>query len=43
MVKNTFRTMTKTMVKKKGSLEQAKDEGVESHAVVCELRVLAHL
>lgn len=36
----TMRVKTKI---KKYSLEQAKDKGVESHAVTGELRVLAHL
>lgn len=31
------------MTRKSDSLEQAEDEGVESHAVACELRELAHL
>lgn len=30
-------------MKRRDSLEEAEDEGVESHAVAGELRVLAHL
>ncbi len=35
--------MVKTEIKKRDLLEQAKDEGIESHGVARELRVLADL